>query len=130
MDEPSIGVGHFSVRVTDVARSAEFYLSLGMRETHARSQGMAILELRGGTHLLLFRAKKKPRAKPLPFDLMVPDVDALQRGLKARGMVVGPMMSDRFSPHRFFTCGDPDGHVLTFTSEHDPHEAPDDARGA
>lgn len=128
MDEPTIGVGHLSLRVTDVARSAEFYLALGMRETHPRSQGMAILELRGGAHLLLFRARRRPKARPLPVDLMVSDVDDVQRRLKARGVVVGPMMTDRFSPHRSFSCEDPDGHVLTITSEHDPREAPDDAR--
>ncbi len=85
MDEPTIGIGHFSVRVTDVARSTEFYVALGMKVDHEPTKGMAILELRGGTHMLIFRAKKKPRPARLPFDFQVPSVDALQRDLTARG---------------------------------------------
>jgi catechol 2,3-dioxygenase-like lactoylglutathione lyase family enzyme len=122
--EPAIGVGHISLRVTDVARSVDFYLSLGMREAHPPMRNMAILGLRGGTHLLLFRARRKPKASKLPFDLIVPDVDALQRSLRERGHVVGPMLTDRFSPHRYFSCEDPDGHVLTLTSDHTDDEAP------
>jgi len=117
VDEPSIAIGHFSLRVTDLDRSAEFYLSIGMRETHPRMANMAILDLRGGTHLLLFRARRKPRPSRLPFDFLVPDVDALQRSLRERGFEAGPMMKDSFSDHRSFTCPDPDGHGLTFTSD-------------
>lgn len=123
---PTIGVGHLSLRVTDLARSVDFYVALGMREWHPRSRALAILELRGGAHLLLFRARRRPRPTKLPFDLMVPDVDGLQRALRARGHDVGPMLGDRFSPHRSFSCADPDGHVLTLTSEHTDDEAPED----
>jgi hypothetical protein len=118
MSEPRIAIGHYKLSVTDVARSAEFYVALGMIETHPRSQGMAILELRGGTHFLLFRAKRKPKPVRLPFDFLVEDVDALQKELKGRGLFVGPMMRDRFGPHRSFTSMDLDGHELAFTSEH------------
>src|SRR5262245_42086030 len=114
-DQPSIGIGHFSLRVTDLANSADFYLALGMRETHPRMRALAILELRGGTHLLLFRARRKPKSARLPFDLMVDDIDAVQRTLLDRGLKPGPMMKDRFGPHRSFECADPDGHILTFT---------------
>ena len=117
MSEPRIGVGHFSIRVSDVARAVEFYVSLGMTIDHEPTKGMAILELRGGTHLLLFRAKRKPRGARLAFDFLVPDVDALRRDLDARGFEPGPMMRDEWSSHRSFTCPDPDGHVLTFTSD-------------
>jgi len=116
--EPRIAVGHFSLRVTDVARSAAFYMSLGMTEDHPPTRGMAILGLRGGTHMLLFRAKRKPRPSRLPFDFLVEDVDALKRDLAARGFEPGPMLKDEYSSHRYFTCPDPDGHGLTFTSEH------------
>lgn len=124
--EPTIAIGHFSVRVTDLARSAGFYLSLGMREAHPPMRGLAILELRGGTHFLLFLARRKPRPARLPFDFMVDDVDAIQQALLAKGFPAGPMIRDRFGPHRSFQCPDPDGHVLTFTSGHmeesDPSE--------
>jgi catechol 2,3-dioxygenase-like lactoylglutathione lyase family enzyme len=117
MSGPTIGIGHFSLSVTDVARATEFYVSLGMTIDHEPTKGMAILALRGGTHLLLFRARRKPRPARLAFDFLVPDVDALQRDLLARGFAAGPMMRDEWSSHRSFTCPDPDGHVLTFTSD-------------
>lgn len=118
MKEPTVSIGHFSLRVSDLDRSAEFYLSLGMVETHPRMRGLAILELKGGTHMLLFRAKKKPRATSLPFDLMVDDLDAVMAMLKGAGHRVGPVTRDRFSPHRTFLVHDPDGHELTITSGH------------
>jgi len=50
---PEIGVGHIALTVSDVAASARFYASLGLQPCH-EGGGIAILELRGGTHLLLF----------------------------------------------------------------------------
>jgi catechol 2,3-dioxygenase-like lactoylglutathione lyase family enzyme len=120
-DEPRIGIGHFTLRVTDVARATDFYVSLGMKIDHEPTKGMAILELRGGAHMLIFRAKKKPRPSRLPFDFLVPSVDALQKDLAARGFAPGPMLKDEYSSHRYFTCPDPDGHVLTFTSDTHGH---------
>lgn len=117
-DEPKIGIGHFTLSVTDVARSTDFYVSLGMKIDHEPTKGMAILELRGGTHLLIFRAKRKRRAVRLPFDFAVESIDALRRDLEARGFEPGPVIRDEWSSHRSFTCLDPDGHGLTFTSEH------------
>jgi catechol 2,3-dioxygenase-like lactoylglutathione lyase family enzyme len=115
-DEPRIGVGHFSIRTSDVARSAEFYVSLGMTVFHEPTKGMAILELRGGTHMLIFRARTKPRPAKLPFDLAVDDIDVLRRDLEARGFQPGPVIRDEY--HRSFTCEDPDGHRITFSSDH------------
>ncbi len=117
-DEPRIAVGHFSIRVSDVARSAEFYRSVGMVVDHEPTKGMAIMGLRGGTHMLIFRARTKPKPVRLAFDFLVESVDALKKDLEARGFEPGPMMRDEWSSHRSFTCADPDGHVLTFTSEH------------
>lgn len=123
-DEPTIAIGHVSLRVRDLDASVAFYLSLGMRAAHPRGENLAILALRGGTHLLLLRARRAPKARALPFDLMVDDVDGLQSTLRAAGHQVGPMMLDRFSSHRSFSCADPDGNVLTFTSPHDEDDEP------
>jgi catechol 2,3-dioxygenase-like lactoylglutathione lyase family enzyme len=123
MGKPTIGVGHFKLRVSDIDRSVDFYVSLGMIETHPRMKNMAILDLRGGTHFLLFRAKTKPRATTLPFDLAVSDVKKLQLDLRERGFTVGPTVNDTWSYHKTFTCRDPDGHLLTFTSEHADEES-------
>lgn len=123
-EQPSVAIGHVSLRVRDLAASVSFYLSVGMVEARPRGETMAILALRGGTHLLLLRARRPAKARALPFDLMVDDVDALQASLGAAGREVGPMRLDRFSSHRSFSCADPDGNVVTFTSPHggDEHD--------
>jgi len=115
---PGVGIGHVSLRVGSVAQTESFYRSLGMRPI-VSSEGMAILEMRGGTHLLLFRAKGKPRGGPVrSFDLMVDDVPALRESLARSGMEVSPLERDARGGHVYFTVEDPDGHVLTVYSSH------------
>ena len=115
---PPIAIGHVSLRVAEVAKAAEFYKALGMREVMSRP-GMAILELRGGTHLLLFRARGKPRAGPVrSFDFIVDDVDAFRAQLQAKGIPASEIEKDERSFHRWFEVADPDGHVLGIYSNH------------
>jgi catechol 2,3-dioxygenase-like lactoylglutathione lyase family enzyme len=117
-ERPSVSVGHVVLKVTDVARAAQFYKSLGLRAVVAR-EGIAILELRGGTHLLLFKAKRRPRSGAVrSFDFMVDDADAFHDELTARGVGTSPVRDDRLSGHRLFEMTDPDGHVLTILSDH------------
>ena len=75
------------------------------------------MELRGGTHLLLSRTRK--RIKPntdAPFDLMVDDIDAAREDCKRSGL--RPSRLQRSSFHRSFTVAGPDGYVFTITSSH------------
>ena len=118
LGRPLISVGHVVLRVSDVARAAAFYKSLGMRAIFAREQ-IAILELRGGTHLLLFKAKGRPRRGAVrSFDFMVDDADAFHDELEGRGLATSAVRDDRLSGHRMFELTDPDGHVLTVLSDH------------
>ena len=48
---PSVAIGHVVLHVRDVMASAEFYSAIGLRLIIKKSE-LAILELRGGTHLL------------------------------------------------------------------------------
>src|SRR5215208_5166494 len=71
---PSVAIGHVILHARNVTASAEFYSAIGLRLIVKRSD-LAILELRGGTHLLLFEAKRKPKAGPMrSFDFMVDDI--------------------------------------------------------
>ncbi len=118
MERPSVAIGHVTLRVSDIARSAEFYRRLGLR-TIVEKPGLAILELRGGTHLLLFKARSKPRRRVIrSFDFMVDDADALRDELTSSGIVPGDLREDRLSGHRMFDLADPDGHVITILSDH------------
>lgn len=118
IDRPSIAIGHVTLKVSDVVRSADFYKKLGMRVIVER-ESIAILELRGGTHLLLFQDKSKRRRRVVrTFDLMVDDADRFHDHLKARGIEASPVRKDRLSGHRMFELTDPDGYVLTVLSDH------------
>jgi catechol 2,3-dioxygenase-like lactoylglutathione lyase family enzyme len=118
MSRPPVAIGHVTLRVADVARAAEFYGTLGLRPVMQR-KAMAILELRGGTHLLLFRAMGKPKRGPLrSFDFMVDDVDKAHARLLDAGLTCSDIASDRVSGHHKFEVTDPDGHVLTVYSTH------------
>ena len=115
---PPVAVGHVILRVSDVGESERFYLSLGLRPIESRPF-MAILEMRGGTHLMLFKARRKPSRGAAPaFDFMVDDVRAFRTSLKKAGIRGTGLGYDRVSGHHAFRITDPDGHVLSVYSSH------------
>src|SRR5580765_7557334 len=115
---PRIGIGHVTLRVSDVAKAEAFYRGLGMRPIVLRD-GMAILELRGGTHLLLFHADGQPPAGEIhSFDLMVDEVPTFRDELNRAGADVSEIERDERGGHLYFTVKDPDGYVLTVYSSH------------
>lgn len=80
---------------------------------------MAILELGGGTHLMLFHAKRAPKAGAVrSFDFMVPDVESLRVRLAGAGVETTEPVEDEVSGHRWFQARDPDGHLLRIYSDH------------
>jgi catechol 2,3-dioxygenase-like lactoylglutathione lyase family enzyme len=117
MDRPSVAIGHVILRVVDPRRGAAFYTALGMRSIW-EADDMAILELRGGTHLMLFKAEGKPAGRTIDaFDLMVQNADAFHDELQRRGLPTTDVR-DTYGGHRMFEITDPDGHVLTVLSDH------------
>ena len=115
---PPIAIGHVTLRVVDVPRASAFYIELGLRPVWQQAS-MAILELGGGTHLMLFQAKRAPRAGAVrSFDFMVADVDALRARLVEAGVETTETAEDKVSGHRWFQARDPDGHLLRIYSDH------------
>jgi catechol 2,3-dioxygenase-like lactoylglutathione lyase family enzyme len=115
---PPLAVGHVVLRVADVALAAAFYQRLGLRPVWLRDD-LSILELRGGTHLLLFRRTTKQRAgRAAPFDLMAGDLDAVHARADEHGLAPARIAHEPRSGHRFFTIRDPDGNRLTVYSSH------------
>jgi catechol 2,3-dioxygenase-like lactoylglutathione lyase family enzyme len=112
-EPPGIWVGHIELEVTEPARSHDFFVRTGMRTIH-RGDDIAILELRGGTHLLLFPGAATPGQAP--FDLMVHDLDASHAELTAQGLSVSTIT--RGEIHDMFTLTDPDGHTITVRNSH------------
>ena len=118
-DPPALAIGHVSLRVSDVKVAAGFYRTLGLRGV-METPGLAILELRGGSHLMLFRAKGTPRAgRVRSFDLMLDgDIQVFRTSLEQAGLPVTEIADDRLSRHQWFEVTDPDGHVLSIYTSH------------
>lgn len=115
---PPIAIGHVTLRVSDVGLAADFYRALGLRPILEREE-LAILELRGGTHLVLFRAEGKPEAGPVGvFDFMVEDIEAARAAMRGAGVVGTAIAEDHVAGHQWFEVTDPDGHVLRVFSSH------------
>ena len=111
-ERPATWVGHIVVNATDISESADFYVAFGMREI-VRNEQVCVLELRGGTHLVVVRGEP---AESASFDLMVEDVDAVHAELSGRGLA--PADIERGNIHDSFTLLDPAGTRLTVNSSH------------
>ena len=114
---PTLWIGHVVLMVPSPDESKRFFLDLGLRDAEPGTGPVAVLELRGGTHLLLLPASEPvaPGADA-PFDLMVDDIDAFHAQVAARGYAPGPVEEAHF--HRCFRVREPGGHRLTVNSTH------------
>jgi catechol 2,3-dioxygenase-like lactoylglutathione lyase family enzyme len=127
---PALAIGHLSLTVGDVDACHGFYADLGLRTFDKRAT-MAILELRGGTHLLLFQRGAPDADVESPFDnargdsvdLMIAgrsreDLEAVRRRLVERGHAPEPIADRRFFGHYVFKAKDPDGNEVTVSTSH------------
>jgi hypothetical protein len=113
---PSVWVGHV-VLVTDrLQESAAFMQKIGMRSVY-EGRDVAILELRGGTHLVLTR-KDTVVPGPAPFDLMVDDLHDAHRLFTSLGLEPTAIEAIPSVSHERFTIQEPAGHVLSVYSSH------------
>ena len=113
---PRFAIGHMRLAVDDVADAYRFFAKHGMREILKRPD-FGILELRGGTHLILTKSETPiARGQRAPFDLMVDDVDAAHRGFDADGVTATAI--ERGSIHDSFTVEGPSGYVIPINSSH------------
>ena len=112
---PPVWVGHVLLETDRLAETAEFMRKLGMRPIIQRPE-VAVLELRGGTHLVLI-AKPQVITGNAPFDLMVEDLRETHKRFTEVGLA--PTAIKRVSPeHEGFTIREPAGHVIMFYSNH------------
>jgi catechol 2,3-dioxygenase-like lactoylglutathione lyase family enzyme len=132
---PAAAFGHFIMKVNDIDISYQFYTKLGLRP-FGIFPDLAIIELRGGTHILLFSKHDE-----LPFslssshlgqrgaffnerlDLMIDgksrsDLELYRTTLMERGMSVDAIAQDQFYGHDYFQLVDPDGNGITVYTSH------------
>jgi hypothetical protein len=113
---PPVAVGHVRLPATDVAAAARWLETVGLRPIFADA-GLAVLELRGGTHVVVRNTERPPKpGSAAPFDLMVDDIEAARRDYAAKGL--GPSDISRGRIHDSFHLTGPDGYDFTVTSSH------------
>ena len=113
---PPVAVGHVWLPATDVAAAERWLQSVGLRPIFA-DDGLAVLELRGGTHVVVRKTEQPPpTGAAAPFDLMVDDIEAARRDYSAKGL--GPSDISKGRIHDSFRLTGPDGYDFTVTSSH------------
>ena len=133
---PAAAFGHFVMKVNDIDMSYRFYTKLGLRPFGIYPD-LAIVELRGGTHILLF-SKNDELTSSLSsghlgqrggasfnerLDLMVDgksrsDLELYRTSLMENGLSVGEIAPDQFFGHYYFQLADPDGNGITVYTSH------------
>jgi hypothetical protein len=112
---PPVAVGHVHLLVRDVGAAARWLETVGLRPIVTRDE-LAVLELRGGTHVVVRAAEPPAPGSPAPFDLMVDDIDAAHRDYAAKGLSPSPIRRGRI--HDSFELAGPDGWTFTINSSH------------
>lgn len=115
-ERPRLAVGHVSLEVEDIVDAYEFFVRHGMRDIF-KGDDFGVLELRGGTHLVLSRSKEgvEPGRKA-PFDLMVDDIDAARVEFTDAGVSATDITRGRI--HDTFHIEGPGGYRFAVTSSH------------
>jgi hypothetical protein len=113
---PPVAVGHVRFSTSDVRATEQWLVSVGLRPIFADND-LAVLELRGGTHVVVRKAEQPPSAgAAAPFDLMVDDIEAARRDYAAKGLAPSDISRGRI--HDSFHLAGPDGYDFTITSSH------------
>jgi hypothetical protein len=113
---PPAAVGHVRLPTSNVAEAARWLVSVGLRPIFEDAQ-LAVLEFRGGTHVVVRKGDEAPKAgTAAPFDLMVDDIEAARRDYLAKNL--GPSDISRGRIHDSFHVIGPDGYDFTVNSSH------------
>jgi catechol-2,3-dioxygenase len=130
-----LAVAHLVLKVADLKSSCQFYSNLRI-PPFAIEEKVAIIELRGGTHLLLLEVDQLAAegvAQSLTgqfhkrfseqFDLMIKgkgvnELKKYRSELISRGIAAGEIPDETFFGHHLFCIKDPDGNGVTIYTSH------------
>ena len=113
-ERPPVWVGHVAMHTTLIAESSEFMQLVGMRMI-ASGDEFAVLEMRGGTHLVVTTDSESTLIKG-SFDLMVEDLDDTHKQYTELGFA--PSEIERGQIHDSFELREPGGSTIIFNSTH------------
>src|SRR5580693_5452118 len=133
--DSELAVAHLVFKVADLKSSCQFYSNLGI-PPFAIDENSAIIELRGGTHLVLLEVDHPDGegvAESLTgqfherlseqFDLMIKgeglnELKKYRSELIGRGIAAGEIPDETFFGHHLFCLKDPDGNGITIYTSH------------
>ena len=115
---PPVAVGHVHLPVKNVPTTSAFLQELGLRAVFEnKKQTFAVLELRGGTHLIIEKSRKRTKeGAQAPVDFMVDDVKKARTQYAKMGMK--PTRIKTGTIHSSFFIPGPDGWSFKITSSH------------
>lgn len=111
---PAAATGHLFLRAADVGSGAERLAAVGIRVVMKR-EAIAILELRGGTHIVL-RPLRESGLHEAPFDLMYDNVDDACASFERAGFAVTEI--EKGAIHRAFTATAPERFSVRVLDTH------------
>lgn len=113
---PPVAIGHVQIKSHVVDETIDFFKALGLRSIF-RNERFGVLELRGGTHLIVSK-RDKPirRLTAAPFDIMVDDLQKARKKYAKKNFEPSEITSG--SIHSSFFIRTPSGHKLKITSSH------------
>jgi catechol 2,3-dioxygenase-like lactoylglutathione lyase family enzyme len=113
---PPVAIGHVRLETHTVPETIDFFHALGLRKIF-RNKTFGVLELRGGTHLIVAQRDKPVRkGTAAPFDIMVDDIEEAHRKYGRKNFEPSEITSG--SIHSSFFIRSPSGHKLKITSSH------------
>ena len=112
--KPAVWVGHISLETDQLEASTEFMQKIGVRLLGQQGR-YAIMELRGGTHLILI-GKDEITPQLAPFDLMVEDLEASHQQFTNLGLQPSSIEKGRI--HSSFIIKEPAGNTIKINSNH------------
>ena len=133
--DSELAVAHLVFKVADLKSSCQFYSNLGI-PPFAIDENAAIVELRGGTHLLLLEVDQAAGENVVEsvtgqfhkrfseqFDLMIKgkglnELKKYRLELISRGIAAGEIPDETFFGHHLFCIKDPDGNGITIYTSH------------
>jgi catechol 2,3-dioxygenase-like lactoylglutathione lyase family enzyme len=133
--DPELAVAHLVFKVADLKSSCQFYSNLGLPPFFTEEK-IAIIELRGGTHLVLLSVDE-PAGEDVAesvtgqfhkrfseqFDLMIEgknldDLKKYRSELIGRGIAAGEIPDEAVFGHHLFCVKDPDENSITIYTSH------------
>ena len=133
--DSELAVAHLVFKVADLKRSCQFYSNLGI-PPFAIDGNVALIELRGSTHLLLLEVDQQAgediaesmtgqfrKKLSEQFDLMIKgkglnELENYRSKLISRGIAAGEIPDETFFGHNLFCIKDPDGNGITIYTSH------------